>query len=139
MVRRISIFHSTASFLTISRFFCYVSIRRRIDEAMERPRIVMLYLGEPIKLPTQCSIKSLTQLAFNVCNEKEKQFIFNHRHHYPLLFKLVDKDRRLLKQKMHNEFFRMDEILERKFVKKLRFPKQHLCTDICVTISYSLI
>ena len=123
MTRRSPALHPTASFFTISRFFYYVSIKRRVDKAMERPRIVMLYLGEPITLPMQCPVKSLTQLTYNVCNEKEKQFIFNHRHHYPLLFKLVDKERRLLKQKMHNEFFRMDEILERKFVKNLRFPK----------------
>lgn len=121
-------FFSKVPFITIERFICHINLTRCVQQPVGS-RIALLYIGQPIKLTKQSSLnnpnnptKTLIQIAYNECSGKDKQWIFNHKQCYPNLFKLVDDEHRLLKKNMHNELFKIDNILDTKFVRRLCFP-----------------
>lgn len=117
-------FNSSRPFITIDRFISYLNLKRCTSciDSM-KSRVVLLYLGEPIVLPYLSKVKSLQELSYKQCRSKEKQFIFNHKNQYPNLYLLIRREQRLLKRKLHKEFFHFDEIAEMQFVKDLCFPK----------------
>jgi hypothetical protein len=87
------------------------------------PKTVLLYLGDPITLPHHSKVKSLMELAYSQTTHKQKQFIFDNKDAYPGIYILMEREHRVLKHKLHEQFFHFDDITNINFVRKLRFPK----------------
>ena len=106
----------------MERFINYLTIKRCV-EMNRTPRVALLYIGDPIILPHRSNIKSLRQLAYDNLTHYQKQHIFDRKKSFLGISILFEREQRALKRKLHNEFFKFDEITEMRFLKQLCFPK----------------
>lgn len=120
---RSNCFYSKTPFLSTERFINYITLKRCYDNLMYTPRVVLLYVGDPIELPHHSKIKSLMELSYEACGPKQLQYIYDNRESFPEMYKLLLREHHTLKKRLHQEFFHFDDIYSMRFVRDLCFPK----------------